>query len=775
MSENKKIYCSLDIETSGFDPLKDEILEVGFVKFQISPARSGHSGGNSEFQILEEWTRVFKPTKPVDAKILGLTGIKQAELDAAPEFSEYKEILQSKISGTVIVGHNVVFDIKFLEEVGIVFSGQVVDTLDLVQWILPTHHSYNLENLMHYFGIKHPDAHRALADAKACLEVLKCMLKEFSAFSRELKSNIYSLIEPFAFEWKDLLKKTNNNWVELGSVVKRKNKSKKEDLQKLKFKAGHIYNFVLQEDWQEAVLKNLSLVRKKSLIVFPKKQDAVRFWKEEGVGVVWEGRYAFDKTKFQAFKNKTLSPEEAKFCLKVLVWEDTNWQTESVYDLNLSFFGAQFKDYVTTGTVVSNEKEKVLSCDINTFLLLEKNGDFQNRQIVFVGLAEFEQAISSNLTEKVSWSYVNYILKTIYNPEINYGKIEHKKTVEDLLNASDLFFGLVSAILQTDPPGFLDVSLTDEFVSSVNYNKVKEAAASFAAKLNSWGKVLESEDLQNVENNLNKFFSQESNRVKWIELSEKRCAFNNAPLLISEYADEIFKKHKSSFFVDSLAPRQTVKYFVDRLGVSLWGYEEVKLEKGSSDDLFSRMAKVTCHALSKGLDSGELLKLLSDSSLPAAVLFGSPKILKDFYSEHYEYLKSFASLSVQNSTGGTNKLFNNFKINSNGVLLATDRTILKAILSNTENSRPVKLGVKTLVVLRLPFDPVSHPYAQALAAIYPNAFQAMALPKALYNFHKLVTFFSSKDLRSIYLCDLKLGKEYAQAFCEYLDVYSGKA
>src|SRR5947209_3056825 len=109
-NQKNKIYCSLDIETSGFDPLKNEILEVGFVLFQIKDAK---------FKILEEWTRVFKPAKAVSSQIFGLTGITQGELDKAEDFAEHKQELQTKLAGAVIVGHNVVFDIKFLESVGI--------------------------------------------------------------------------------------------------------------------------------------------------------------------------------------------------------------------------------------------------------------------------------------------------------------------------------------------------------------------------------------------------------------------------------------------------------------------------------------------------------------------------------------------------------------------------------------------------------------------------------------------------------------------------------
>jgi DNA polymerase III epsilon subunit-like protein len=39
MDKNEKTYCSLDIETSGFDPLTNEILEVGFVMFKVQGSR----------------------------------------------------------------------------------------------------------------------------------------------------------------------------------------------------------------------------------------------------------------------------------------------------------------------------------------------------------------------------------------------------------------------------------------------------------------------------------------------------------------------------------------------------------------------------------------------------------------------------------------------------------------------------------------------------------------------------------------------------------------
>src|SRR3989344_8397077 len=190
------LYCSLDIETSGFDPAKDEILELGFVVFEV---------GAKGVKLGKEYSQVFKPKGEVTETILALTGITREELEKGKDFAECKKDIQEQLKDAVIVGHNINFDARFLESLGIKFQGTFVDTLDLAQFILPTHPSYNLENLMHYFGVPHTEAHSALADAKATLKVLEGLLNVYAGFDSALKQQISKLLAPSAFVWKDFL------------------------------------------------------------------------------------------------------------------------------------------------------------------------------------------------------------------------------------------------------------------------------------------------------------------------------------------------------------------------------------------------------------------------------------------------------------------------------------------------------------------------------------------------------------------------------------------
>lgn len=330
-------YCSLDIETSGFDPLKNEVLEVGFAFFTFD---------EKGIQITKEFTQVFNPSHPVPANILGLTGISQKELDEAPKFSEFKSFLQKELGDAIIVGHNISFDTKFLESVGIKFSGKSIDTLDLVQFILPTHHSYNLENLMHTFGISHKEAHRALADSKATIKLLEKLLQVFNSFPSGLKKQIVNLVKGREIIWEDLLEiKLPALPISSQPETKKQEKEKFDGNQKISLDSNIIYNFQLGQQY----IKEIAIAAKKSktkiLMVVPKSQQATELflkgWAQD-IGLLSEN--IFSEKKFEAFLNKkNILPEEVRFGLKILVWKETNWQHKTVQDLNLSFFGGQFK------------------------------------------------------------------------------------------------------------------------------------------------------------------------------------------------------------------------------------------------------------------------------------------------------------------------------------------------------------------------------------------------------------------------------------------------
>jgi DNA polymerase III epsilon subunit-like protein len=769
--DTKKIYCSLDIETTGFDPLKEEILEVGFAFFEIS---------DKGLRITEEWTQVFKPSKEVSAQIIGLTGISKAEMESAPTFAEHRDFIQEKLGNAIIVGHNIAFDIKFLEGFGIKFSGVSIDTLDLVQWLLPTHHSYNLENLMHTFSISHKDAHRALADSKATLKLLEKLLSVFCSLPTELKEKIKKFIKPNNFLWAEFLEYNLKplSFIDAGKKTTKLQFELKQK-PKLELEDKNFYNFSLAENYVEQVVR--ASTDQKTLLVVPKVQIALDLQKNKlADATIVLPEQMFDVKKFNALiKKKNLPADTVRFLLKILVWQETNWQTQTILDLNLSFFGGQFKTLVSGGKIQENKSAKIIACDMAAFLSLQGSDLFIKRKVVICGLNEFETAVTSNISTKASWGYMSFLLKSFYNPEFPNGTLKFKEPVTRLLLATDLFFGLVSALLKNEGESFQYFKITPDLQNNERWNKVQAAADNFSEKLNEENKLLESQEISRFRDTLKLFFETEDNRVKWIELAENRCVFSSMPVDISGLVQKSISRFEKVSVADALDFEILPKFFLNRLGLSNFKITQADNAKSAKSykqgDLFSGIKnilgknnKITFHYQDSAATEQDLLTILKNKNpWPAAILFASPVQVKEFYEHNYETLKQEVSLIAQTAYGGSNKILRNFAINKNSLMLVADKFLLKAIVDSSAVEQVTKVAVKTLVICRLPFEQFTHPYQEAVSATLANAFEDYALPKALYNLHSLIKLFYTPELSEVYMIDAKLTKPYAKVFKNY--------
>ncbi|HVY67407.1 MAG TPA: exonuclease domain-containing protein [Patescibacteria group bacterium] len=757
-------YCSLDIETSGFDPLANEVLEVGFVFFEID------DGGT---RITEEFTQVFRPSRPVPPNILALTGIGPQELEQAPDFKDYRQQLQDRLGDAVIIGHNIIFDLNFLEAFGLKFSGRRIDTLDLVQFLLPTHHSYNLENLMHAFGISHKEAHRALADSKATLKLLEKLLAVFQAFPAKLQTEIRRLLQPYALEWRPLLdfRLPPQPFPEQKEMTAAPAAGAPIAL------AGQtIYNFSLDQDPITAIGGSLGASQSKTALILPKARQVLDLKKRGLIDqALFKTEETFSSKKFSALKKRPdLTEEELRFVLKILVWQYTNWQTQTVLDLNTSFFGGQFKSLITGGERQKKTGRR-LGCDLGAFVENPKLFE-ADRQLVIFGLSDFENALTGNLGTKASWGYISYLLKSYFNPELQTGQEEFKTTVETGLQASDLFFGLVGALLGSNPPSFQYVKILPETTAEPRYQKIKAAKENFAAKLAELNQQLNSQAITEFLANLDDFFKVEENRIKWIELAEGRCIFWSMPIEIKDLVKKLLGRYDRTAFADNLGPQTLPGFFAERLGLQNYRITNVGNEQKRATgqgELFTRpgsetLPAVVYHCLPETAQAEKLFELVSPASAwPAAVLFPSPLLARKFHETYYADLRQKVSLLVQNSSGGGNKIFRNFLINPQSLLLATDKFVLRQLAGNNQLEPVHRLPVKTLILCRLPFEQFTHPYQEALAQSFANSFLDYSLPKALFNFHQLLDFFYSPMLEQVFIIDPKLNKDYAKIFKEY--------
>ena len=168
-------YVVVDVETTGSDPARHRLTEVGAVRVR---------GG----RIVGEWSSLVNPERRIPAFISQLTGITDAMVAEAPRFSEVAAGLREFIGEAVFVAHRARFDHGFLkaefERCEIPFSGPVLCTVVESRRHFPGLPSHGLATLCKHFGISLDSHHRALCDARATAEIfLKIQEKRIAASS----------------------------------------------------------------------------------------------------------------------------------------------------------------------------------------------------------------------------------------------------------------------------------------------------------------------------------------------------------------------------------------------------------------------------------------------------------------------------------------------------------------------------------------------------------------------------------------------------------------
>ncbi len=153
-------YVVLDLETTGFSPTNDAIIEVACIKYR-------------SFQEVDRFSTLVNPQRKVDTRICKLTHISNEMLTQAPIFAEVAEQLITFLTNEVIIGHNIRFDLNFLydnllKNCHAILNNAYLCTMSLAKTLpLTTLTRYRLCDLVEYFHLENSNAHRAWSDCEA--------------------------------------------------------------------------------------------------------------------------------------------------------------------------------------------------------------------------------------------------------------------------------------------------------------------------------------------------------------------------------------------------------------------------------------------------------------------------------------------------------------------------------------------------------------------------------------------------------------------------------
>lgn len=153
----------LDLETTGLDPLRDEIVEMAMLPFTY-----GLDG--TVYAVGEAFSQLRQPSMPIPPAVTVLTGLTNE--DVAGHTIDPEEVARFIEPAALVIAHNASFDRRFAEAFCDAFVGKPwACSLNGVDWAAEGFEGSKLS----YLAMKHGlffDGHRAVHDCQATLQIL---------------------------------------------------------------------------------------------------------------------------------------------------------------------------------------------------------------------------------------------------------------------------------------------------------------------------------------------------------------------------------------------------------------------------------------------------------------------------------------------------------------------------------------------------------------------------------------------------------------------------
>lgn len=149
-------FVVIDVETTGLRAATDDIVELSAIKFV-------------EYEATEAFTTLVKPEHGIKEAALTVNHITQEMVENAPTIGKVMPAFIDFCEAYPLVGHNIVFDLKFLYVNGFPLQKKTkyFDTLELSKKTIQNIDNYKLDTICRYCGIYRNSSHRALSDCLA--------------------------------------------------------------------------------------------------------------------------------------------------------------------------------------------------------------------------------------------------------------------------------------------------------------------------------------------------------------------------------------------------------------------------------------------------------------------------------------------------------------------------------------------------------------------------------------------------------------------------------
>ena len=155
-------YCVLDLETTGLSPNYDSIIEIGIIKVK-------------ENKIVDKYNSLINPGFLINEYITSITGITNEMLKGKPKIRDLKKEVLNFIGNDVLVGHNISFDVSFLQKgFNEELKNEYIDTLQFCRKLFKELSHHRLTDMSNYLEISRNE-HRSMSDCLCTKELYDCI------------------------------------------------------------------------------------------------------------------------------------------------------------------------------------------------------------------------------------------------------------------------------------------------------------------------------------------------------------------------------------------------------------------------------------------------------------------------------------------------------------------------------------------------------------------------------------------------------------------------
>jgi len=716
------MFVSLDLETTGFNPKKDKIIEFGAIKFDMD--------GNSEtLQFL------VHPGITLPQIITHITGITDKDLEGAPSIEEKIEEIKEFIGDLPIIGHNITFDTNFLEANNVPIKNPLYDTCQLTSILLPGLKSYSLEILTTELNLKHEEKHRALDDAIAAKELFEMLATEYSQLPKELTEKITALSEKTDWELKTFLNSISPTQEKPPEPLAPTKEIDTIDIAEIL--AQDIPALFEKFPPYEPLTKSLAEANAKNSIIAVPHQTFINTLptlSENTIQIDAPHKY-ISPTRLKSFENQShFEDHEFSALLKYLIWINKtktgllsevtlfNEERTTIHKVNINknitplaeepFFKKSFEE--TSSPIVCTHEYlmEMLPSNKNLYLI-----DFEN------------------FTKNLFYHSSIYLKLDILLNQLQEIPTEVPESIE---TKATILFGLIGILFDKTNDRNLYIArsyITDQNINSKEWTDIKDSVNSLIEESKNLGDILDDKTAGPLANwkqsltDLHKIFfdSDLDNEMTYIEKDfSDNIVVRRSPLSLETHINKILDKFEIQKIIsENLDLNDNAEFTKNLFGLNpLLQLHKSKTEKENL--LVKVVDDIPPNEHSEGTVLNHLPKFLKGQT---AIIVNSKAKLKHLTIEIQKRTSSDLKV-VSQLTGSLGKIETQFSADpENSVILMTP---------NFWKNFKAADKINTLILHKLPFDPPSEPYIIALGQKYDNAFNDFQIPRATFSLYQIL-------------------------------------